>query len=118
MFGKKMVPPASVMMEAALSSETLATAYRKVRVIMSNRQPKVTGLHVQLRSEQRGKTTELKLMFPKYFYSKTKQMHNISNLFYLGTTFYTFRTVCPSIIRSLTVHTASGICHTGCVAAC
>ena len=28
-------------------------------------------------------------------------MHNISNLFYFGTTLYMFRTVFPSIIRSL-----------------
>jgi len=28
-------------------------------------------------------------------------MHNISNLFYFGTTLYMFRTVSPSIIRSL-----------------
>jgi hypothetical protein len=28
-----------------------------------------------------------------YFYSKTNQMHNISNLFYFGTTFYMFRMV-------------------------
>jgi len=31
-------------------------------------------------------------------------MHNISNLFYFGTTFYMFRTVFPSIIRSLSLH--------------
>ena len=37
----------------------------------------------------------------QHFYSKTNQMHNISNLFYFGTTLYMFRTVCPSIIRSL-----------------
>ena len=28
-----------------------------------------------------------------YLYSKTNQMHNISNLFYFGTTLYMFRTV-------------------------
>jgi hypothetical protein len=32
-------------------------------------------------------------------------MHNISNLFYFGTTFYMFRTVFPSIIRSLRLYT-------------
>jgi len=54
-----------------------------------------------------------------YFYSKTNQMHNISNLFYCGTTLYMFRTVSPSIVRNLKiVHTASGIYHTGSVAAC
>ena len=36
-----------------------------------------------------------------YFYSKTNQMQNISNLFYFGTTLYMFRTVSPSIIRNL-----------------
>jgi hypothetical protein len=36
-----------------------------------------------------------------YFYSKTNQMYNISNLFYFGTTLSMFRTVSPSIIRSL-----------------
>ena len=39
-----------------------------------------------------------------YFYSKTNQMHNISNLFYFGTTFYMFRTVSPSIISSLRLY--------------
>jgi hypothetical protein len=31
-------------------------------------------------------------------------MHNISNLFYFGITLYMFRTVYPSIIRSLKLH--------------
>ena len=35
-----------------------------------------------------------------YFYSKTNQMRNISNLFYFGTTLYMFRTVPSSIIWS------------------
>jgi len=39
-----------------------------------------------------------------YFYSKTNQMHNISNLFYFGTTLYMFRTVSPSIIGSLRLY--------------
>jgi len=39
-----------------------------------------------------------------YFYSKTNQMHNISNLFYFGTTLYMFLTVFPSIIRSLRLY--------------
>ena len=39
-----------------------------------------------------------------YFYSKTNQMHNISNLFYFATTLYMFRTVTPSIIRSLRLY--------------
>ena len=36
-----------------------------------------------------------------HFYSKTNQMHAVSNLFYFGTTVYTFRTVSPSVISSL-----------------
>jgi len=39
-----------------------------------------------------------------YFYSKTNQVHNISNLFYFGATLYMFRTVSPPIIRSLRVY--------------
>jgi hypothetical protein len=39
-----------------------------------------------------------------YLYSKTHQMHNISNLFYFGTTLYMFRTVSPSIIGSLRLY--------------
>jgi len=31
-------------------------------------------------------------------------MHNISNLFYFGTTLYMFRTVSPSIIMSLRLY--------------
>jgi len=31
-------------------------------------------------------------------------MHNISNLFYFGTPLYMFRTVFPSIIRSLSLY--------------
>ena len=52
-----------------------------------------------------------------YFYSKTNQMHNISNLFYFGTILHILDG--PSVHRqeSKTVHTLSGICHTGSVAA-
>jgi len=39
-----------------------------------------------------------------YFYSKTNQMHNISNLFYFGTTLYMFWMVSLSIIRSLRLY--------------
>jgi len=39
-----------------------------------------------------------------YFCTKTNQMHNISNLFYFGTTLYMIRTVIPSIIRSLRLY--------------
>jgi len=40
----------------------------------------------------------------KYFYSKTNQMPNTSNLFYFGTTLHMFPTVSPSIIRSLRLY--------------
>jgi len=40
----------------------------------------------------------------KDFYSKTNQMHNISNLFYFETTLYMFQTVSPSILRSLRLY--------------
>ena len=39
-----------------------------------------------------------------YFYSKTNQRHNISNLFHFGTTLYMFRTIFPSVIRSLRLY--------------
>jgi hypothetical protein len=45
-----------------------------------------------------------------YFYSKTNQMHSISNLFYFGRTLYMFRTFAQ---ESKIIHTASGIRHTG-----
>ena len=38
------------------------------------------------------------------FYCKTNGVQNISNLFYFGTTLYMFRTVSPSIIRSLRLY--------------
>jgi hypothetical protein len=40
----------------------------------------------------------------KYFYSKTNQENSISNLFYFETILYLFRTVSPSIIRSLRLY--------------
>jgi len=46
-----------------------------------------------------------------YFYSKTNQMHNISDLFYFRTTLYMFRTgLSVHHQESKTAHTASGIC--------
>jgi len=39
-----------------------------------------------------------------YFYSKTNQIQNTSNLFYFGTTLHMFRTVSPSNIRSLRLY--------------
>ena len=54
-----------------------------------------------------------------YFYSKTNQMHNISNLFYFGN--YALHVSDGLSVRhqeSKTVHTASGIRHTDSVAAC
>jgi len=44
-------------------------------------------------------------------------MYNISNLFYFGTTLSLFRTVSPSIIRSLRLYIQHQVCHTGSVAA-
>ena len=38
------------------------------------------------------------------FYSKTNQMHNISNLLYFGTTLHMFQMVSLSIIRSLRLY--------------
>jgi len=39
-----------------------------------------------------------------FCYSKTKQMRNISNLFYFRTTLHMFRMVSPSIISSLRLY--------------
>jgi hypothetical protein len=39
-----------------------------------------------------------------HFYSKTNQMHNISDFFYFGTALYMFWTVSPSIIRCLRLY--------------
>jgi hypothetical protein len=39
-----------------------------------------------------------------YFYSKTNQKYNISNLFYFGTTLCMFWTVSPSVVRSLRLY--------------
>jgi len=52
------------------------------------------------------------------FCSKTNEMHNISTLFYFGTTLYTSDGLSVHNKESKTVRTASGICHTGSVAAC
>jgi hypothetical protein len=48
--------------------------------------------------------SETSSMYHQYFNSKTNQMHNMSNLFYFGTTLYMFRTVSPSTIRSLRLY--------------
>jgi hypothetical protein len=53
-----------------------------------------------------------------YFYSKTKQMHNISNLFYFGATLHVSDGLSVHHQESKTLHTASAINHTGFVAAC
>jgi len=52
-------------------------------------------------------TLSLKLFYSylkNHFYSKTNYMHNISNLFYLGTALYMIRTVSPSIIICLRLY--------------
>jgi len=46
-----------------------------------------------------------------YFYSKTNQMHNISNLFYFGNnTLHVADGLSVHHQESKTIHTASGIC--------
>jgi len=45
-------------------------------------------------------------------------MHNISSLFYFGTTLLVSVGLSVHHQESKTVHTATGICHTGSVAAC
>jgi hypothetical protein len=53
------------------------------------------------------------------FYSKTNEMHNISNIFYFGkNTLRVSDGLSVHHQKSKTVHTASGVCHRGCVAAC
>jgi len=48
-----------------------------------------------------------------YFYSKTNQMHTISNLFYFdNNTLHVSDGLSVHHQESTTVHTASGICHT------
>jgi len=56
--------------------------------------------HVTRLADKSGNLTVVGLCVVIYFYSKTKYMHNISNLFYFKTTLYMFRKVSPSIIRS------------------
>jgi len=51
-----------------------------------------------------------------YFYIKTNQMHNISNLFYFGTKLHVSDGLSVHHQESMTIHTASGICHTCSVA--
>jgi len=52
--------------------------------------------------------------FVIYFYSRTNQMHNISNLFYFwNNTLHVSDSLSVHHQESKTVHTASGICHTG-----
>jgi hypothetical protein len=43
------------------------------------------------------------------FCIETNQMHNISNLFYFGTTLYMFREVSPSFIRILRLYIQSQV---------
>jgi len=59
----------------------------------------------------------LEMYVPSFsFFSKTNQMHSISNLFYFETTLYMFRTVPPSIISSLRLYVHN--IHTGPMAVC
>jgi hypothetical protein len=53
------------------------------------------------------------------FYSKRNQMHSISTLFYFwNNTLHVLNGLSVHNQESKTVHTASGTCHTGSVAAC
>ena len=52
-----------------------------------------------------------------YFYNKTNQMYDISNLF-RNSTLHVSDGLSVHHQESKTVHTASGMCHTGSVAAC
>jgi len=76
-----------------------------------------------LKASLNKQTTRLTFVGPCiviYFYIKTNQMHNISNLFYFGTTLYEVHVSDGLSVHhqeSKTVHTASGVCHTGSVAA-
>ena len=45
-----------------------------------------------------------------YFYSKTNQMHNMSNLFYFATTLYMFRTVFPQAATEPVWHVPDAVC--------
>jgi len=57
-------------------------------------------------------------MLTLYFYSKTNQMHNISNLFYFGNnTLHVSDGLSVHLQESKTLHTASGIYHKDSVAA-
>ena len=55
-------------------------------------------------TEGRTGVAQRNVILASYFYSKTSQTHNFSNLFYFGTILYMFRTVSPSIIRSLRLY--------------
>jgi hypothetical protein len=67
--------------------------------------PKSEASHLELSCSKVEETvsclTFVELCIVIYFYSKTNQMHNMSNLFYFRTTLYMFRTVSPSIIRNV-----------------
>ena len=59
-----------------------------------------------------------KIRMNGFFYSKPNQMHNISNLFYFGNnTLHVSDGLFVHHQESKSLHTASGICHTGSVAA-
>jgi len=49
-----------------------------------------------------------------YFYSKSNQMHNISNLFYFGTTLHVSDSLSIHHQESKTVHTSSGMSYRFC----
>jgi len=91
-----------------LSSSYLLSKHGKIKIIKTYKTV-IFPFHLY-NSETRSRSDSLRnLTFAGpgiaiYFYSKTNQIHNISNLFYFGTTLYMFRTVSPSIIRSLRLY--------------
>jgi hypothetical protein len=71
---------------------------------VTNALKRVTKHKLLIQKKNVTSTTLVRPCIVIYFYSKTTHMHNISNLFYFGTTLYMFQTVFPSIIRSLRLY--------------
>jgi len=75
---------------------------KRVKIVTFINQSYHTGFSKRVHSNIKKRHDEC--IINMQLYSKTNQMHNISNLFYFGTTLYTFRTVTPSIIRNLRLY--------------
>jgi hypothetical protein len=67
----------------------------------------LTGVSVMGRHAVR---TAASLWMGFFFYSKTNEIHQISNLIYFVVALYMFRTVFPSIIRSLRLYIHHQVC--------